>query len=170
MLGTGMAGWVQAVMFASDLKGSIAVKEEEMVKMEMVEEEVDMFAVPDVRKAGRGKRVRKEAVTVVNSAIVHEDVDIKPCVDDLAEMETPMRTPSRASTWTDASPADTVLMTPRESNLPDDTPTRTSRKTLFIKEEQLNFEHENAGLAERVKRRRTTSKQRPIGPSTSCIA
>jgi len=108
--GRGMAGWVQAVMFAADLKGSTAVKLEEMVKIE--ERTVVDVVQRDWAQAGRRKKIKEEVETEVVLERIIIEQDAEPSVADLFTPFTP--TPA-LSTRSDASPAESALLTPAES-------------------------------------------------------
>jgi hypothetical protein len=106
--GGGMAGWVQAVMFAADLKGSTAVKLEDMVKLELERTVVEVVQTDVAATSGRGKRTKEEVV--LERTTIEED--IKPSLLDL--VVTPMTPTPALSTRSDASPADSALLTPME--------------------------------------------------------
>lgn len=163
-----MAGWVQAVMFAADLKGSTAVKVEELLK---IEEPMMEVVQEDPADLGRGKRIKVEESNVV---------DIKPTVAVLNGSWSVPVTPSRVSSArSDASPADTALLTPMEGSRDFGaiaTPTKGSlgaevgplgkRKAganVVVKQEYTLEVASTilAGndLADRVKRRRTMRRQ-----------
>jgi hypothetical protein len=100
--GMGMAGWVQAVMFAADLKGSIAVKVEDLIKIE--DSRMGVVQEDPIELGRGGMRVKEE-----------EGDDFTPTTAAIGGSWTVPATPCGVSSgWSDLSPADTALLTPTE--------------------------------------------------------